>query len=99
MENATRIEVPFLGLGLDDLIIYAVPLPDNQIRLTDDGGTLNTETITPTKRTILVQQIQRYGLRLENDEIMVEAGSDRFPEKSQQMIEGLILINIFVLQQ
>ncbi|MDY3299540.1 MAG: DUF1828 domain-containing protein [Limosilactobacillus reuteri] len=40
-DNIVQIDLPFLDNFNDEITIYAIELPNNKIKLTDDGWTLN----------------------------------------------------------
>lgn len=40
-QNVVRIDLPFLDSFQDEIALYVVKLPNGEIKLTDDGWTLN----------------------------------------------------------
>lgn len=40
-KNVVRIDLPFLDSFQDEIVLYAIQQPDGNIKLTDDGWTIN----------------------------------------------------------
>ncbi len=97
--NWTVISTPFLGLFNDTLEIYAKK-ENGKIIMSDDGVTIkNLELVgshiaRSSKRKDLFNKILlNYGVQLQNDELIIEANENNFPQKKHNLISAISEIN------
>jgi len=103
IEGVCEITTPFLDRHNDHLQIYVKKAGDTLI-LTDDGYTirdfeLSGFKIAPWKREQLLHSILNgFGVRLQGDEIIVEARTENFPKKKHKIIQAMLAVNdLFVM--
>ncbi|MCD6309699.1 MAG: DUF1828 domain-containing protein [Candidatus Eremiobacteraeota bacterium] len=87
IKGICAITTPFLDRHNDQIQIYVKKINNNLI-LTDDGYTLRDLKlsgfeITSEKRRLMVSSILNgFGVRLQDDELLVEAELEKFPQKN-----------------
>jgi hypothetical protein len=93
------ISTPFIGLFNDTLEIY-VKKENGKIILSDDGVTLkNLELVgsaisrSPKRKELLERVLLTYGIQWLNDELIVEATENNFPQKKHNLISAIAEIN------
>lgn len=103
IEGVCEITTPFLDRHNDQLQIY-VKKVNNTLVLTDDGYTIRDlklsgyEVTTQKRKQILYSILNGFGIRIQRDEIFVEARSDNFPQKKHNLIQAMLAINdLFVM--
>ena len=103
LEDCCVITTPFLDRHNDALEIY-VERHDGGLRLTDDGYTVRDlrasgmEFNTERRKSHLNAILHGYGVRLDDDEIVVEASSVNFPQKKHNLTQGILAISdMFVM--
>lgn len=91
----TQISTPFPGLFNDPVEIYAKSI-NGKILLSDDGITFRnldllgaSVTRSQRRKEILDKILLNYGVRLENNELMVEATEKNFPQKKHNLISTI----------
>lgn len=93
-----EITTPFMDRHNDHLQIY-VKQEGNKLLLTDDGyiiGDLNISgcDITSHKRqTVLKTILNSFGVKLENDALVVEARQDNFAQKKHALLQAMLSVN------
>jgi len=98
--NWAVISTPFIGLFNDTLEVYAKK-DNGKIILSDDGVTLkNLELVgsiisrSPKRKDLLERILLTYGIHLQNDdELIVEATENNFPQKEHNLISAISEIN------
>jgi hypothetical protein len=98
-----EITTPFLDRHNCHLQIY-VKKSDGGLILTDDGCTITDlklsgcEFTTEKRRQIFHSILNGFGVRLSEDELIVEARPDNFPQKKHNLIQAILSINdLFVM--
>ena len=98
-----EITTPFLDRHNDHLQIY-VKKSDSGLILTDYGHTITDlklsgcEFTTEKRRQILQSILNGFGVRLLEDELVVEARPENFPQKKHNLIQAILSINdLFVM--
>ncbi len=98
INGVCEITTPFLDRHNDHLQIY-VKKSDNGLILTDDGYTITDlrlsgcEFTTEKRRQILHSILNGFGIRLEEDELVVEVRSDSFPQKKYDLLQAMLAVN------
>lgn len=101
-----EITTPFVDRHNDYLQIY-VKRSDSRLILTDDGYTINDlrlsgyEFTSSEKRLQIFNSILNgFGVRLVNNELVIEASPDNFPQKKHNLLQTILAINdLFVLSE
>lgn len=103
INGVCEITTPFLDRHNDHLQIY-VKKSDGGLILTDDGYTISDlrlsgcEFTTEKRRQMLHCILNGFGVRLIEDELVVEARPDNFPQKKHNFIQAILSINdLFVM--
>lgn len=87
LEGSCQISTPFLDRHNDAIEVY-IEKRNGLLYLTDDGYTLrdlrstNMEFTTEKRKAHLTAVLNGFGVKLDNDEICVEASSEDFPQKN-----------------
>lgn len=101
LENgAIRIDSPFLDNFSDEIVMYAVPLKNGKLKLTDDGWTLeNLDEIgvsisrSPNRKKILESQVTSYGINVIDGELCTEVPVEDFPTAKHRLLQAIIFVN------
>jgi len=103
IKGVCEITTPFLDRHNDHLQIY-VKKSDGGLVLTDDGYTISDlrlsgcEFTTEKRRQMLHSILNGFGIRLIEDELIVEARPDNFPQKKHNLIQAILSVNdLFVM--
>lgn len=103
IKDVCEITTPFLDRHNDQVQIY-VKKSDGGLVLTDDGYTISDlrlsgcEFTTEKRRQMLHSILNGFGVRLKEDELVVEARPDNFPQKKHNLIQAILSINdLFVM--
>lgn len=97
-EGYTLISTPFLDPHNDELQIYVEKQGDN-LKLSDDGYTLNDlrdsglEINTPKRDAHVRQILNGFGVRLEENELVVTATPRDFPQKKHNLIQAMLAVH------
>lgn len=90
-----EISTPFVGLFNDTIDIYAKK-EGNKIILSDDGNTLRDLELSgletsrsPKRKEILDRILINYGVKIGNDELIIEATEKDFPQKKLNLISAI----------
>jgi len=93
------ISTPFLGLFNDTIELYIKKLNGNLL-LSDDGKTFHNLDLvgtnisrSPKRKDILDKILLNYGVKIENNELVVEANEKTFPQKKYNLLSAIIEIN------
>ena len=99
-KNVVRIDLPFLDSFQDEIALYAVKLPNGEIKLTDDGWTLNGLeehgvyiNRSKHRKEILNNQISLYGVEKIDDELSVTVDLKHFPEAKHRLLQAVLFVN------
>ena len=97
LKNAGEIITPFLNHLKDHISIFVETLPDEKIRLSDDGMTINEllmENInldTATRKSILNRTLKVYGIKLNNDILYIDiSNAAEFPQAKHNLIQCIL---------
>ncbi len=97
------IDTPFIGQFNDAIELFAKKEKD-RIILSDDGITLQNLQLSgvslscSNKRKELLDYILlNYGINLNNEELIVEANENNFPQKKHNLLSAILEINDFYL--
>jgi hypothetical protein len=103
INGVCEITTPFLDRHNDHLQIY-VKKSDNGFILTDDSYTISDlklsgcEFTTEKRRQILHSILNGFGVRIEGDELTIEARPDNFPQKKHDLLQAILAVNdLFVM--
>lgn len=103
IKGVCEITTPFLDRHNDHLQIY-VKKTDGGLVLTDDGYTISDlrlsgcEFTTEKRRQMLHSILNGFGVRLIENELVVSARPDNFPQKKHNLIQAILSINdLFVM--
>jgi hypothetical protein len=103
IEDVCEITTPFLDRHNDYMQIYVKPV-NGSYRLTDDGYTLNDlstsgcDVTSSRRRSLLTTILNGFGVRLEGDELVVEARPQVFPQKTHALLQAMLAVNdMFVM--
>lgn len=97
-----EITTPFLDRHNDRLQIYAIPLPNGEIKLTDDGYILSDLMLSgfdlsgsKKRKQIFTTIINGYGVSLNNEfnELYVVTDLKDFPRKKHMLIQSMMTVN------
>lgn len=98
--DTVRIDLPFLDSFQDEIIIYAIKLADGNIKLTDDGWTINNLeehgvfiNRSKHRRQLLNQQIKLYGVERVDDEFTVTVDLHHFPAAKHRLLQAILFVN------
>ncbi len=99
-DNIVQIDLPFLDNFNDEITIYAIELPNNKIKLTDDGWTLNNLEEhgvnirrSKTRRKIFENEVTSYGVVVSDDELSLTASKSKFPEAKHRLLQAILFVN------
>jgi len=103
--ETVRIDSPFTDADNDEIVMYAIQTTSNTLRLTDDGWTLDnlaargvTFTHSSHRQKLLHHQLIAYGVRLDNDALIVETELRHFAEAKHRLLQAILFINdMFIL--
>lgn len=100
--GAIEITTPFLDRHNDRLQIYAIPMKNGEIKLTDDGYILSDlqtngfELATSNKRKqIFTTIVNGYGVSFNSDfnELFITTDFRDFPRKKHSLIQAMMTVN------
>lgn len=105
IEDFCQISTPFLDRHNDAIEVY-IGKRNGLLCLTDDGYTLrdlrstNMEFTTEKRKAHLTAVLNGFGVKLDRDEIYVEASSEDFPQKKHNLLQAILAINdMFVMAE
>ena len=103
IDGVCEITTPFLDRHNDHLQIYVKKAGDALI-LTDDGYTIRDLEMsgfdigTNKRRRLLHSILNGFGIHLQDEEIIVEARTEDFPQKKHNIIQAMLAVNdLFVM--
>ena len=103
INGVCEITTPFLDRHNDHIQIYVKPSNGGLI-LTDDGYIIRDlrlsgcEFRTEKRRQMLNAILGGFGIRLQGDELTIEARPENFPQKKHNIIQAMLAINdLFVM--
>jgi hypothetical protein len=94
----TEITTPFLDSHNDMIQIY-VKQDDNSLILSDDGWTIRDlksngcDMKNPRRKAILDGILNRLGVSMVGDELVVKTGITTFPQKKQALIQAILSVS------
>lgn len=98
MDSSTEITTPFRNHLNDYIRIYADMLPNNEIRLSDDGLTFNElemfgiDVNTKTRDRLIQNVLNQFNLKLDNDEIITDVKHESFAQSKHNLLQGILKI-------
>ena len=100
------INTPFVGAFNDTIEIYAQK-SGNNLKLSDNGETMSNLELqglhiqgSKGRRAILDMILLNYGVRAENDELIIEANIESFSQSKHNFLSAIIEINdLYVLSK
>jgi hypothetical protein len=98
VNGACEITTPFLDRHNDQLQIY-VRREDKGLLLSDDAYMISDLRLsgcsldTPKRRELLQSILGGFGVRLENDELIVKCREQDFPQKKHALLQAMLAIN------
>jgi len=105
LENACELTTPFLDRHNDHIQVYAVRR-NGKIVISDDGYILSDlrtsglELTTPKRKAVLESVLNGYGVRLEGNQILVEASQHNLGQRLHMLIQAMLAVNdMFVMAQ
>lgn len=98
------ISTPFVGAFNDTIEIYAQK-NGNLLKLSDNGETMSNLELqglhiqgSKRRKTILDSILLNYGVKVENEELLIEANIDNFSQTKHNFLSAIIEINdLYVL--
>ncbi|MEZ4838173.1 DUF1828 domain-containing protein [Flavobacterium sp.] len=98
------ISTPFVGAFNDTIEIYAQK-DGNLLKLSDNGETMSNLELqglhiqgSKRRKTILDSILLNYGVKVENEELLIEANIDNFSQTKHNFLSAIIEINdLYVL--
>ncbi len=103
IDGVCEITTPFVDRHNDYLQIY-IKRSKEGFTLTDDGYIIRDlrlsgcEFTTEKRRQMLNAVLNGFGVRLQGEELIVEARPDNFPQKKHNLIQAMLAINdLFVM--
>jgi len=105
LENACELTTPFLDRHNDHLQIYAVKR-DGKVILSDDGYILSDlrtsglDLKTPKRKAVLESVLNGFGIRMENEQLLVDASLQNLGQRLHVLVQAMLAINdMFVMAQ
>ncbi|MCH8150836.1 MAG: DUF1828 domain-containing protein [Planctomycetes bacterium] len=98
IRGVCEITTPFLDRHNDYLQIY-VKRSNGNLVLTDDGYTIRDlalsgcDVSSPWRKQLLTTILNGFGVRLNDDELRVEARTDTFPQKKHALLQAMLAVN------
>lgn len=93
-----EITTPFLDRHNDHMQIY-VKKDGDKFVLTDDGYTINelalsgVDILTGKRQEILRTMLNRFNVKLIDDEIQVDANASNFPQRKHSLIQAMLTVD------
>jgi hypothetical protein len=103
--GACELTTPFLDRHNDHLQVYALR-QNGKIILSDDGYILSDlrtsglEVDTPKRKMVLDSVLNGLGVRMANNQLLVEASAKNLPQRLHSLVQAMLAINdLFVMAQ
>jgi hypothetical protein len=103
--EACELTTPFLDRHNDHLQVYAIRQNGN-IVLSDDGYILSDlrtsglEVDTPKRKMVLESVLNGLGVRVENNQLLVEASAKNLGQRLHSLVQAMLAVNdMFVMAQ
>ncbi|MBZ5630492.1 MAG: DUF1828 domain-containing protein [Acidobacteriia bacterium] len=103
--GACELTTPFLDRHNDHIQVYAVR-KNGSILLSDDGyimsdlRTSGLELNTPKRKLLLESVLNGFGVRVENNQLLVEASPKSLPQRLHSLMQAMLAVNdMFVMAQ
>lgn len=93
-----EISTPFLDRHNDGIVLYLKIEPSGDIRLTDDGYTIDDFEMagykfTATRKKYLEKYLRSFGVTLEGNELTIVANEQNYPQKKHSLIQCILAVN------
>ncbi|PTJ48634.1 DUF1828 domain-containing protein [Staphylococcus simulans] len=98
LDSSTEITTPFKNHLNDYIRIYVDLLPNDDIRLSDDGLTFNElemfgiDVNTKTREKLIQNILNQFNLKLYNDEIIADVTNESFAQSKHNLLQGILKI-------
>ncbi|HIH87188.1 MAG TPA: DUF1829 domain-containing protein [Methanosarcinales archaeon] len=103
IDGICEIITPFVDRHNDFLQIY-VKKDGNKLIITDDGYTISDlklsgfDITTEKRKRVMDSILNGFSVRLQGDEIIIEANAENFPQKKHNIIQAMLAVNdMFVM--
>lgn len=93
-----EVTTPFLDRHNDQMQLY-IRKSNGSLLLTDDGYTLRDlelsgfELSSPRRRQMAQTILRGFGVRLEGEELVVDAKAENFPQKKHNLVQAMLAVN------
>jgi hypothetical protein len=93
-----EITTPFLDRNNDQIQIFA-KRENGHFRLSDDGYTIRDlessgcNLATPKRQELLALTLNGFGIKLDRDELYVNAANDNFPLRKHNLVQAMLAVN------
>lgn len=105
LDEWTEITTPFLDRHNDGIVIYVRRFGD-KIQISDDGYTLSDLEASgcpinsQNRKRVLHSFLNGFGVKLQNNELVIEANDTNFPQKKHFLIQAILSVNdMFLLSR
>jgi hypothetical protein len=105
IDGSCELTTPFLDRHNDHLQIY-VTRSGSDLRVSDDGYILSDleqsglEISTPKRRDVLTSILNGFGVRVEDDVLLVEASPANLGQRVHSLVQAMLAVNdMFVMAQ
>lgn len=100
LKSAQQIITPFLNHLNDRIAIFVEILPDNTLKLSDDGVTLNELNLmginieTPGRQRILQSTLKNFNIKIENEIMFTQVENiHQFPQAKHNLLQSILRLN------
>ena len=105
IESSCELTTPFLDRHNDHVQIYAIKR-DGKVILSDDGYILSDlrtsglDISTPKRKAIIGSMLKGFGVRLEGNQLVIEASERNIGQRLHSLIQAMLAVNdMFVMAQ
>lgn len=96
LEGSTEITTPFINPLNDYIRIYLEVLPNHEIKLSDDGLTMNELVLagidvqTKARKRLIQNVLNQFNLVLDREEIVTFVKNDSFTQSKHNLVQGIL---------
>lgn len=97
-DNYSELTTPYVNHLNDRIRLYVEAIPENKIRISDDGQTLNEleligiDLSSKTRKQIIYSILRQFGTSINDDIISIESSIKDFPKAKHKLIQSIIRI-------